>query len=58
VRLRDADGSPFSTAQWWLWEETGVRKNFVSGIDSGKEFRMSACCYSGGSNTWGGNLRF
>lgn len=58
LRLRTPADGPLAGPQHWSFEELHVRKNIVTGLATGVQFQIGACCYSGGSSTWGGYLRW
>lgn len=58
VRLNDSNCGALSTARHWVQEEQGLRKNLLTGLSQGAQFRMGACCVAPQDSTWGGNLRW
>jgi hypothetical protein len=58
LRLRTPSNGSLSQQRHWFFEtDRFVRKSFGT-FGTGTQFNMSACCYSGGSTTWSGNLRW
>lgn len=55
LRLRRTNGTWLSNSVQW---QNYSQKTIISGVSSGTQFRISACCYSstGGDPYWAGSL--
>ena len=56
LKLINPEGGRISNPTYWY--STGNRKSIISGLATGTEFRLSACCYSttGKDSYWAGSL--